>query len=157
MGHQVDELDNLEFLNPPKPSWKTGAIPSPLTKNSLTHLMAVPGFSLKEVPPKTVLILFKIFLSHSSLLQANNEQKELSALLQEERAHPLKIWSTWLTGAIRTKETCMGTDLECMEGRGRVKPTGKLELQGFIDMGNSHITQDLIFYLRQTACKQEEG
>lgn len=62
----VDELDNLEHLNTPKLSQKTGAIPSPLTKNSLV-------FYLKEVPHKTIVILLKIFLSHSSLLQGDDE------------------------------------------------------------------------------------
>lgn len=70
---EVNDLDNLELLNAPKLSWKTGTIPPPLTKNSHTNLMAVPEFYLKEVPHKTILILIKIFLSHFSLLQAANE------------------------------------------------------------------------------------
>ena len=67
------------------------------------------------------------------LLMSIVSAEGVSALLQEERAHPLKNWSTWLTGAVRTKETCVGANLECM-GEGRVKPTWKLGQQGFIGM-----------------------
>lgn len=39
--------------------------------------------------------------------------------LWEQRAHSLKNWSTWVTGAIKTKETFVGADLEYIrEGEG---------------------------------------